>query len=198
MAKSSWRVSCRSFCYTPASGSHTRAPPHPDAPTRAPANFTEDMMDKLYVSTEGLERMKAELVELNERRMKVAGAIEHARSLGDLKENAEYHSAKEEQSMLHARINDLEDKLTRCELLENQDIDTSKVYLGATVSVVNLKTKKQVTYMIVSTVEADMALGRISAQSPVGKALLGKKVGEKAVAHVPAGDLELQIKEIKY
>ena len=155
-------------------------------------------MDKLYVSQEGYDRMKADLVELNERRMKVADAIEHARSLGDLKENAEYHSAKEEQAMLHARINDLEDKFTRCEMLADQDIDTSKVYLGAKVSVMNLKTKKQVTYMIVSPVEADLAAGKISAQSPVGKALLGKTVGEKAVAHVPAGDLEFQIKEIKY
>jgi len=155
-------------------------------------------MDKLYVSQEGFDRMKAELVELNDRRMKVAGAIEHARSLGDLKENAEYHSAKEEQAMLHARINDLEDKISRCEMLADQNIDTSRVYLGATVSVLNLKTKKQVTYMIVSPVEADMASGKISAQSPVGKALLGLAVGEKAVAKVPAGDLQLEVKEIKY
>ena len=155
-------------------------------------------MEKLYVSADGLMKMKADLVEMNERRMKVAGAIEHARSLGDLKENAEYHSAKEEQAMLHARIKDLGDKIARSVILEDQDIDTSKAYLGATVKALNKKTKKQITYMIVSAVEADMAVGKISASSPVGKALLGKAVGEVAIASVPAGDLQLEILEISY
>ena len=100
-------------------------------------------MDKLYVSREGLEKLKEELREMNERRMVVAQAIEHARSLGDLKENAEYHSAKEEQAMLHAKIKDVEDKIARSEILENQDIDTSKAYLGACVRVLNKKTKKR-------------------------------------------------------
>lgn len=155
-------------------------------------------MEKLYVSAEGLAKMKADLLEMNDRRMKVAGAIEHARSLGDLKENAEYHSAKEEQAMLHARIKDLGDKIARSVLLEDQDIDTSKAYLGATVKAINKKTKKQITYQIVSHVEADLATGKISASSPVGKALLGKAVGEVAVASVPAGDLQLEIIEITY
>lgn len=155
-------------------------------------------MEKLYVSSDGLTKMKADLVEMNERRMKVAAAIEHARSLGDLKENAEYHSAKEEQAMLHARIKDLEDKISRSVLLEEQDIDTSKAYLGATVKALNKKTKKQMVYQIVSAVEADLASGKISASSPVGKALLGKSVGEVAVASVPAGDLQLEIIEITY
>jgi len=155
-------------------------------------------MEKLYVSTDGLAKMKAELVEMNERRMKVAAAIEHARSLGDLKENAEYHSAKEEQAMLHARIKDLGDKIARSVLLEDQDIDTSKVYLGATVRVLNEKTKKEIVYQVVSPVEADIASGKISAQSPVGKALVGKSPGETAVATIPAGDLKLKILEITY
>lgn len=155
-------------------------------------------MEKLYVSGDGLAKMKADLVEMNERRMKVAAAIEHARSLGDLKENAEYHSAKEEQAMLHARIKDLEDKISRSVLLEDQDIDTSKAYLGATVKALNKKTKKEIVYRIVSAVEADLASGKISASSPVGKALLGRAVGEVAVAKVPAGDLHLEIVEITY
>lgn len=155
-------------------------------------------MDKLYVSAEGLAKMKADLLEMNERRMVVASAIEHARSLGDLKENAEYHSAKEEQAMLHARIKDLGDKIARSVLLEDQVIDRSRVYLGATVVALNKKTKKQITYMIVSAVEADMAVGKISASSPVGKALLGKAAGEVTVATVPAGDLHLEIIEISY
>ncbi len=155
-------------------------------------------MDTLYVSRDGLEKMKAELAEMKDRRMKVAAAIEHARSLGDLKENAEYHSAKEEQAMLHAKIKDAEDKIARSEVLEDQDIDTSKAYLGATVRVKNGKTKKEMTYTLVSPVEADMAAGKISVQSPVGKALVGHAVGDKAVAKVPAGDLTLTILEITY
>lgn len=153
-------------------------------------------MQKLYVSREGLEKMKAELEELSKRRMRVAKAIEHARSLGDLSENAEYHSAKDEQAMVHARIKDLEDKITRAVILDDQDIDMSKAYLGAKVRVLNKKTQKEITYTLVSPVEADMAHGKISAQSPVGQALLGKKVGEVAVAKVPSGNLELEILEI--
>jgi len=155
-------------------------------------------MEKLYVSRDGLEKLKQDLKEMNTRRMTVANAIEHARSLGDLKENAEYHSAKEEQAMLHAKIKDVEDKIARAAVLEEQDIDTSRAYMGATVRVLNKKTKKEITYILVSPVEADMANGRISTASPVGRAILGKGVGEIAVATVPAGDLELKVLEITY
>ncbi|MBX3176317.1 MAG: transcription elongation factor GreA [Candidatus Hydrogenedentes bacterium] len=155
-------------------------------------------MEKLYISRDGLEKLKRELQEMNERRMLVAAAIEHARSLGDLKENAEYHSAKEEQAMLHAKIKDTEDKIARSEILEEQDIDTSKAYMGATVRVLNVKTKKEISYTLVSPVEADMVNGKISTSSPVGKAMLGKASGEEVVAKVPAGDLKLKILEISY
>lgn len=155
-------------------------------------------MDKLYISRDGLEKLNEELREMNERRMKVASAIEHARSLGDLKENAEYHSAKEEQAMLHAKITDVEDKIARAEILENQDIDTSKAYLGASVRVLNKKTKKEMSYTLVNAVEADMASGKISASSPVGKAVLGCAVGDEVVAKVPVGDLTLKILDISY
>lgn len=155
-------------------------------------------MEKLYVSREGLEKLKQDLKEMNTRRMVVANAIEHARSLGDLKENAEYHSAKEEQAMLHAKISDVEDKIARAAVLEEQDIDTSRAYMGATVRLMNLKTKKEITYILVSPVEADMANGRISTASPVGRAILGKAIGEEAVATVPAGDILLKVLEISY
>lgn len=153
-------------------------------------------MEKVYLTRDGLEKLRAELDAANKRRMEVAVVIEHARELGDLRENAEYHAAKEEQAMLHARIKDLEAKISLAVILEDQAIDASKVYLGATVKVRNMKTKKEIVYTLVSPVEADMANGKISAQSPVGKALLGKEVGEKAVAKVPAGDLELEILEV--
>jgi len=155
-------------------------------------------MENLYISQEGLEKMKAELTEMNERRFKVAKTIEQARALGDLKENAEYHSAKEEQAMLHAKIGDLEDKVSRAVLLDSQDIDTSKAHTGATVKVLNKKTKKEMVYTLVSPVEADLASGKISTQSPVGKALLGSVPGETVVAKIPAGDLQLEILELRY
>lgn len=155
-------------------------------------------MEKLYVSRDGLEKLKADLAEMKERRMKVAEAIEHARSLGDLKENAEYHSAKEEQAMLAARIKDVEDKVARSLVLEDQDIDTSKAYLGAKVTVLNKKTKKQMVYMLVSPVEADLAEGKISTQSPVGRALMGTSPGDVVQAQVPAGQIDLEVVEINY
>lgn len=153
-------------------------------------------MQKVYVSREGLEKMKADLAELNERRLHVADQIEHARGLGDLRENAEYHAAKEAQAMVHALIRDLEDKITRAVLLEGQDIDPNKAYLGALVRVLNRKTKREITYALVSPVEMDLAQNKISVQSPVGRALLGRSVGEVVKATVPAGELELEILEI--
>jgi len=153
-------------------------------------------MDKVYVTQEGLEKLKAELAECNARRLKVAEAIELARSYGDLSENADYHAAKEEQAMLHARIRDLEDKLTRAVVIEDKDIDATKAYLGSTVRALNKKTNKEVVYLLVSPLEMDLAHGRLSVQSPVGKALLGLSVGDTAVAKVPAGEIVLEILEI--
>jgi len=153
-------------------------------------------VEKLYVSSEGLDRLKSDLTECNARRMRVADVIEQARGYGDLSENAEYHAAKEEQALLHARIRDLEDKITRAVIVDNQDIDASKVYMGATVRVLNTKTKREMIYHVVSPVETDLASGKISVQSPVGKALLGHSVEDVVVAKVPAGDLELKILEI--
>ncbi len=153
-------------------------------------------MEKIYVSREGLEKMKADLAECKERRLKVAEVIEQARAFGDLRENAEYHAAKEAQAMLHARIKDLEDKIARAEVLDNQAIDSTKVYLGARVKVFNEKMKREFDYTLVGPVEADMASGKISIQSPVGKALLGLSVGDVAVAKVPAGDVRFKILEI--
>ena len=154
------------------------------------------MSDDIYVTREGLDGMKVKLAEMNEERMKIADKIEEARELGDLKENAEYHAAKEAQAMLHAHLRDLEDKIARSKVLEDQDIDLSKAYVGAIVRVLNKKTKKEMTYTLVSPVEADMASGKISTQSPVGKAILGSSVGDVVTAKVPAGDLNMEILEI--
>jgi len=153
-------------------------------------------MDRLYVSRDGLDKLKAELEACNGRRMKVAAVIEQARGYGDLSENAEYHAAKEEQAMLHAHIRSLEDKIARARILDDEDIDATKAYQGANVRVLNRKTNREAVYHIVSPVETDVAGGKISVQSPVGKALLGHSVGDVVIARVPAGDLELEIVEI--
>lgn len=154
------------------------------------------MSDEIYVTRDGLDGMKAELTRMNEERMKIADKIEEARELGDLKENAEYHAAKEAQAMLHAHIRDMEDKIARSRVLEDQDIDLSKAYVGAIVKVLNKKTGKEITYTLVSPVEADMASGKISTQSPVGNAILGSSIGDVVTAKVPAGDLNLEILDI--
>lgn len=156
------------------------------------------MSEKVYVSRAGLDRMKADLAEFNEERLRIAETIEKAREMGDLSENAEYHAAKEAQAMLHARIRELEHNVASAAIIEDQDIDTSKAYVGATVRVLNQKTQKEVAYVLVSPVEADLATGKISTKSPVGQALLGKTVGERVVAKIPAGDLELDILEITW
>ncbi len=154
------------------------------------------MTEQIYVTKEGLDKMKAGLTFMNTERMRIAATIEHARELGDLKENAEYHAAKEAQAHLHARIRDTEDKIARSVVLDGQEIDADKAYVGSSVRVLNKNTQKEVTYRLVSPVEADMAAGKISTKSPVGQALLGKSMGETVVAKIPAGDLKLEILEI--
>jgi transcription elongation factor GreA len=150
-------------------------------------------MEKAYVSREGLKKLKGELAALNERRLVVAAAIEQARGYGDLTDNADYHAAKEEQALLHARIRDLENKVTRAVIMDDQDIDGTKAFLGATVRVLNKKTNKEMTYSLVSPLEMDVVHGKVSVQSPLGKALLGHSVGETVVANVPAGAIEMEI-----
>ncbi len=154
------------------------------------------MTEKIYITKEGLDKMKAELTFMNTERMRIAKTIEHARELGDLSENAEYHAAKEAQAHLHARIRDIEDKVARAVVLDGQEIDSDKAYIGSSVRVLNKNTQKEVTYQLVSPVEADMAVGKISTKSPVGQALLGKSMGETVIAKIPAGDLKLEILEI--
>ncbi|PCJ56049.1 MAG: transcription elongation factor GreA [Candidatus Hydrogenedentota bacterium] len=154
------------------------------------------MSDNVYVSQEGLDKMKVDLAAMNKERMVIADTIETAREMGDLKENAEYHAAKEAQALLHARIRDLEDNIARARVVDESEMDTSKAFIGSTVRVLNKKTNKETTYVLVSPVEADMAAGKISNKSPVGQAILGKSVGDIAIAKVPAGDIKLQVLEI--
>ena len=150
-----------------------------------------------YVTKETLEQMKAELQHLKGvERPAASRAIAEAREKGDLKENAEYDAAKEAQGMLEAKIAALEGALSQVRVLDESSIDTSKVSILTKVTMTNLKTKKQVTYQIVSEQEADLKAGKISVTSPIGQGVLGKAVGETAEVIAPAGKLQFKIDDI--
>jgi transcription elongation factor GreA len=150
-----------------------------------------------YLTQEGYDKMKLELDTLKTTgRQDVAKAIAEAREKGDLSENAEYHAAKDAQGMLELKINELEKKLANVRIIDESSIDTSKVVLMTNVRVLNHKTKKEVVYKIVSEAEADLKAMKISATSPIGQGLLGKKVGETANIQTPAGLMAFEILEI--
>jgi len=150
-----------------------------------------------YVTKETLENMKAELQRMKTvDRPAASRAIAEAREKGDLRENAEYDAAKESQGILEAKIAQLEGVIANCRIIDETDIDTSKVSILTKVTLTNLNTKKQVTYQIVSEKEADLKVGKISVSSPIGKGLLGKTVGEVAEVQAPAGVLKFKVDNI--
>ena len=155
------------------------------------------MNEILYVSRETLEQMKVELQRLKTvDRPAASRAIAEAREKGDLKENAEYDAAKEAQGLLEARIKKFESDLANCRILDADNIDTSKVSILTKVKITNVATNKSMTYQIVSEKEADLKLGKISVTSPIGRGLLGKKVGEIAEVTAPNGLIKFQVEEI--
>jgi transcription elongation factor GreA len=150
-----------------------------------------------YVTKETLEQMKAELHQLKSvERHAASRAIAEAREKGDLKENAEYDAAKEAQGLLEARIARLDGQVATARIVDESTIDISTVSVLTKVRVTNLATKKQVTYQIVSEKEADLKLGKISYSSPIGKGLLGKKIGDVAEVMAPAGTIKFKVEEI--
>jgi len=155
------------------------------------------MSSVLYVTKETLEQMKDELVRMRTvDRPAAARAIAEAREKGDLKENAEYDAAKEAQGILEAKLKKLENDIASVRILDTENVDTSKVSILTKVTILNLATKKKITYTIVSEKEADLKLGKISVTSPIGQGLLGKVVGDVAEVTVPAGVLKFQIEDI--
>jgi transcription elongation factor GreA len=155
------------------------------------------MADIQYVTKETLENLKKELQRMKGvDRPAASKAIAEAREKGDLKENAEYDAAKEAQGLLEAKIAALEGTLANIRVIDESTIDTSKVSILTKVTLTNLGTKKKVTYQIVSEQEADLKAGKISIASPIGKGILGKKVGETAEVKAPAGLLQFKIEEI--
>lgn len=150
-----------------------------------------------YYTKEGLDKLKAELNELKTKgRADMAKQIAEARDKGDLSENAEYDAAKEAQGLLELRISKLENVVGDARVIDESTIDTSKVSILSTVKIKNKKNNMEVTYQLVAEEEADLKSGKISIQSPIGKGLLGKKKGEKAMIKVPAGDIEFEVMDI--
>ena len=150
-----------------------------------------------YVTKEGMEKLVEELKYLKSvKRPEVARAIAEAREKGDLSENAEYHAAKEEQGHLEAKISEMETQLAGARVMDESKLDISKVGILSTVEVMNLKLKKKMSFTLVSEAEANLKENKISVTSPIGKALLGKAIGEKAKAQTPGGEMEFEILKI--
>lgn len=146
---------------------------------------------------EGYEQLTAELKVLRAERPKIVDAIEEARAHGDLSENAEYHAAKERQGQVEAQISDLEDRVSRAQIIDPSTLTGNKVVFGATVTLLD-EDDKPVKYQIVGQTEANASNGRISYNSPIARALIGKEVGEEVEVTVPAGDKFYLVKKIEF
>ncbi len=150
-----------------------------------------------YYTEEGLQKLKEELNYLEHtKRPEVSQAIADARDKGDLSENAEYHAAKEEQSLLEFKIIQLKNTIANARVIDESQLDTSKVLIYSKVKMKNLNVNKEMTYTLVADREADLSQGKISVKSPIGKGLLGKEIGEIAEIKVPNGTLKLEILDI--
>ena len=152
------------------------------------------MTDTFPMTKDGLEKLKIELDILkNNERPSIIKAIAEAREHGDLSENAEYDAAKEAQGMLEARISKLKNKLANARLIDDSAIDNSKVFILSTVKIKNIKNKMELSYTLVAENEANIKSAKISVDSPIGKGLLGKEVGEIADIITPAGVMQFEI-----
>src|ERR1043166_7236778 len=144
-------------------------------------------IEKLPMLAEGYEKLTAELKALREERPKIVEAIEEARAHGDLSENAEYHAAKERQGQVEAAIGDLEEKVSRAQIIDPTTLSGDRIVFGATVTLLD-ENDKPIRYQIVGPAEADAKVGRISYNSPLGRALIGRKVDDEIEVTVPSGD----------
>lgn len=154
-------------------------------------------MSSVYLTQEGMEKLKLELNELKSiGRVEAAKAIAEARAQGDLSENAEYDAAKDAQGHLEKKISELENTLANARIIDASKIDTSKVTILSKVELKNIKMKKNVTYTLVSEAEANIKESKISVSSPIGKAILGKKKGDKVQVMAPNGPIDLEIVKI--
>ena len=149
-----------------------------------------------YLTKEGYHKLKTELENLVKERPKISAQIAEARDKGDLSENAEYDAAREAQGMLELRISKLQQTIDNARIIEEGQMDNSKVYLLSKVKIQNMKNNQEMTYQIVSEREADLKAGKISVDSPIGKGLLGKTVGDLAQISAPGGLIQFKIVSI--
>lgn len=158
-------------------------------------------MLKVPMTVKGEEKLRKELEKLKrEERPRIVKAIEEARAHGDLKENAEYHAAKEQQGLVEARIRDIEEKLANVQIIDVTKIagNKDKVVFGATVHLLDVDNNKQIVYQIVGDDEADIKHQKLSINSPVARALIGKKIGDEVVVKTPSGEIVYAIENVEY
>ena len=157
-------------------------------------------MNQTPMTVRGAEKLREELEYLkSDLRPKIIEAIAEARAHGDLKENAEYHAAREQQGFCEGRIQDIEGKLSKAQVIDVTKLpQTGRVVFGATVTVLKSDTEEEITYRIVGDDEADIKVGMISVNSPIARGLIGKEVDDAALIKTPAGDVEYEILEVQY
>lgn len=157
-------------------------------------------MQKVPMTVEGATKLRQELDNLKKvERPRIVAAIAEARAHGDLKENAEYHAAREQQSFAEGRIQEIESKLSNAQIIDIKKIPPGdKVIFGCTVDLINLDTEERVTYKIVGDDESDVKLNMISYQSPIVRAMIGKEVGDIVVVKTPAGDVEYELDDVRH
>lgn len=154
-------------------------------------------VEKMPMLQEGYEKLNADLKRLKEERPLIVDAIEEARAHGDLSENAEYHAAKERQGQIEAEIARLEDRLSRAQIIDPTELSGDKIVFGATVTLLD-EDEKPIRYQIVGETEADAKAGRISYNSPLGRALIGRKVDDEIEVTVPSGDRYYLVSKIEF
>ena len=157
-------------------------------------------MNQIPVTSEGSERLKAELKDLKYvKRPVVVEAISVARDHGDLKENAEYHAAREEQGFMEGRIAELESVLGNAQIVDVKKLNqTGKIVFGCTVDLIDVESDEEVTYQIVGNIEADIRLNRIAISSPIARAIIGKEEGDEVIVLAPSGDREYEVTAVHY
>ncbi|KAA6185651.1 transcription elongation factor GreA [Thiohalocapsa marina] len=157
-------------------------------------------MNKVPLTARGADQLRAELERLKRvERPKVIEAIAEARAHGDLKENAEYHAAREQQGFIEGRIKEIESKLSHAQIIDVAQLPRNgKVVFGTTVDVLEIDSDQEHTYMIVGDDEADIKQGKISVSSPIARGLIGKSEGDTALVEAPGGKREFEILEVRY
>ncbi len=156
------------------------------------------MVERIPMSKKGHLQLKAELEQLEKiERHEVVKAIEVAREHGDLKENAEYHAAKERQGMIEGRVMELKDKLGRAEVIDCTKVSLDRVVFGTVVTLMDMESDEEVTYQLLGPEEADVKRGSISVLAPLGRSILGKEEGDEVVAKTPGGVREFEVVEIQ-